>query len=239
MKRRAYLTMDTDWASDDILSFTLDYFEAECLPVTIFLTHDTKLLARMRANPRIRLGIHPNFYPLLNAKPDRGDYRETIDALIKLVPEARMGRSHGLVDATCILNEFAARGLIGDSNLFIPFSSGLTLRPFRHFSGLTRVPYFYEDDAYCYETKKISPEDHLRLDADGLKVFNFHPIHLFLNTESMTRYEDSRAVHGDFQRLGAQVNPSAEEGAMAFLRRITAEARKSGFEWGWIEELCE
>ena len=29
----------------------------------------------------------------------------------------------------------------------------------------------------------------------GLKVFGFHPIHVFLNTENMERYEGSRSLH--------------------------------------------
>lgn len=237
MKRRAYLTMDTDWASDEVLAFALDWFEANAVPATIFVTHDTPLLARMRANSRIRLGIHPNFYPLLNAKPDRGDYHETVAALKRLVPEAIIARSHGLVDAGIILDEFAAQRCKADSNLFIPFSSGISLQPFAHYSGLTRIPYFYEDDAYCFDAAKPSPEAHLRLDPTGLKVFNFHPIHLFLNTETMERYGSSRPVHGDFARLSAFVNPSARDGAFSFLKRIFAEARELGIEWGLIEEL--
>lgn len=239
MANKAYLTMDTDWASDEVLAFALDWFEAEAIPVTIFITHDTPLLARMRANPIFRLGIHPNFYPLLNAKPDRGDYRETIAALKTLVPEAAVARSHGLVDAGLILNEFKAQGIKGDSNLFLPFSSGISPKPFRHYTGLKRLPYFYEDDAYCLEAVKASPEDHLRLDPSGLKIFNFHPIHLFLNTESTARYDSSRAVHGDFAKLSDWVNLSADEGAFAFIKRLSTAAREMKIEWDWIETLCD
>ncbi len=31
--------------------------------------------------------------------------------------------------------------------------------------------------------------------CDGLKVFDFHPIHVFLNTENLERYEGSRSLH--------------------------------------------
>lgn len=236
--KKAYITMDTDWASDEVLAFALDWFETEAIPVTVFVTNDTPLLARMRSNPLFRLGIHPNFYPLLNAKPDRGDYRETIAALKKLVPEAVVARSHGLVDAGLILSEFQAQGIQGDLNLFLPFSSGISPKPFRHYTGLTRLPYFYEDDAYCFEAVKASPEDHLHLDPAGLKIFNFHPIHLFLNTESMARYNSARDVLGDVAKLSERVNPSADEGAFVFLNRLAAAARELKVEWGWVETLC-
>ena len=134
MKRRAYLTMDTDWASDEVLAFALDWFEANAVPATIFVTHDTPLLARMRANPRIRLGIHPNFYPLLNAKSDRGDYHETVAALKRLVPEAIIARSHGLVDAGIILDEFAAQRCksqsVGIFFVHYDFSGYVTAAPY-------------------------------------------------------------------------------------------------------------
>lgn len=238
MTRCAYLTMDTDWASDDVLSFVLDRIEREQLKVTIFLTHDTPLLARMRAMPEIRLGIHPNFYPQLENRAD-GDYRAVLTAMHALVPEAKVARAHGLVDATVILMALQELGFRADANLFIPFSAGIRLRPFKHFTGLTRLPFFYEDDAYTFETDPISPEDHLRLDPDGLKIFNFHPIHLFLNTETMARYRDAKPVQRDFARLQDFVNPSTENGAAAFLTRLVAEAERSGIRWDWIESLCD
>lgn len=30
---------------------------------------------------------------------------------------------------------------------------------------------------------------------EGVKVFDFHPIHIFLNTESLDRYERTRPYH--------------------------------------------
>ena len=29
----------------------------------------------------------------------------------------------------------------------------------------------------------------------GLKVFDFHPIHIFLNTENLKRYDQTRSIH--------------------------------------------
>ena len=31
--------------------------------------------------------------------------------------------------------------------------------------------------------------------GDGVKVFDFHPIHIFLNTECISRYERTRKIH--------------------------------------------
>ena len=69
---KLFLTFDVDWCSDEVLSYTLDIVEKYDINSTFFITHQTALLDRMRENPKIELGIHPNFNPLLNklaAKP--------------------------------------------------------------------------------------------------------------------------------------------------------------------------
>jgi hypothetical protein len=55
------------------------------------------------------------------------------------------------------------------------------------------MPHFWEDDAVCiYEVNTPIRE---LLSRGGLKVFDFHPIHVFLNTENLDRYERTRPYH--------------------------------------------
>jgi len=61
MDKNIYLTFDLDWACDCVIEDTLLLLEHENVPATIFVTHDTPLLKRMRENPNIELGVHPNF----------------------------------------------------------------------------------------------------------------------------------------------------------------------------------
>ncbi|RAZ55305.1 hypothetical protein CHL10074_05170 [Campylobacter hyointestinalis subsp. lawsonii] len=79
-KDKIFVTFDMDWCSDDVLSYTLDIIEKYDLKATFFVTHQTTLLERMKDNPNIELGIHPNFNFLLN-----GDFRQgkNIDEIIK------------------------------------------------------------------------------------------------------------------------------------------------------------
>ena len=58
---------------------------------------------------------------------------------------------------------------------------------------LIKVPFFWEDDSFF-----PFPSDYniTRLkQREGIKVFNFHPIHVFLNNEKTERYEKSRPYH--------------------------------------------
>ncbi len=237
LTKTTYITLDIDWACDEVITDTLDLLDSLDLPATIFITHDTPLLKRMRKNPRIELGIHPNFCPLLQGRSVLPDYHAVIHELITLVPEAICARSHALVDASPILVAFAGQGFRLDMNMFVPFSSGICLTTFKHYSGLTRAPYFYEDDAYCFETDKRTPEAHLLEASGSLQVFNFHPIHLYLNTETMTRYERARPYFQDFPNLEQFVNQDPENGARAFLNRLVNCARTNGYTFGKASDL--
>ena len=64
---------------------------------------------------------------------------------------------------------------------------------------MTMVPYFWEDDVACLE-KNVAPVLDL-VNRKGVRVFDFHPMHVFLNSESMDRYEETRHLHRDPKEL--------------------------------------
>ena len=117
-----FLTFDADWCSDDVLSYTLDILEKHNTKATIFMTNNTPLINRIRANKNIELGLHPNFNNLL-----RGDFKygKSIDDVLsyykKIVPEAISVRSHSMTQNTHILDSFEKFNFIFECNTFIPF----------------------------------------------------------------------------------------------------------------------
>ena len=234
MSGTVFVTMDMDWANDGVLQDTVSLAEKLEIPVTMFVTHDTPMLAKLRAHPLFDLGIHPNFLPQLNGQTEK-TYLNTLEEMHALVPEARLIRCHALVDATPVLVSARQLGFEADLNLFIPLSSGISLKPYTHFSGLRRLPFFYEDDAWALEQDHPTPEQHVA--ADGLKIFNFHPIHLYLNTETMDRYGRAKAFYHDFDRLAPFINRGEGFGARDFLLRIAELGRGNGIRFGRIGEL--
>src|SRR5688572_22770431 len=72
---RIFLTIDIDWASDEVIADTAALVEEAGVAATWFVTHDTPQIGRLRANPLFELGIHPNFNFLLD-----GDGRNGADA---------------------------------------------------------------------------------------------------------------------------------------------------------------
>lgn len=125
---KLFLTFDIDWCSDEVLSYTLDIVEKYDIKATFFVTHETKLLERMRNNPNIELGIHPNFNFLLN-----GDYRqggsvsEVVRYYKKFVSDAVSIRSHSLTQGGSIFPVFEDEGFIYECNTFIPLQGGGTV----------------------------------------------------------------------------------------------------------------
>ena len=197
-KDKIFLTFDIDWCSDEVLSYTLDIIEKYNIKATFFVTHQTYLLERMRVNNNIELGIHPNFNPLLNGSFKYGrNIDEVISYYKNIVPDAVTVRSHSMTQSSLILDSFEKFGYRYDCNTFIPISSNINLKPYKHWTNrLIKVPYFWEDDIHC-----LSKEKWRGVNYEGLKVFDFHPIHIFLNTERLERYEESREWHNCVKNL--------------------------------------
>ena len=242
-RKIVYLTFDVDWACDEVLARTLDILEQEDVPATIFVTHNTPLLARMRQNPRLELGAHPNFIPLDLARSDVSQFldyaRGVLQTYKTLVPEATTVRAHGLTQNSRLLDLMAEMGYTRESNLLITLSSGMNLRAFYHWNGMMRVPYFWEDDIHCVEMERgswSSWDTTPFLDNPCLKVFDFHPIHIYLNTENLARNESARPYFQQPEKLAALVNTETR-GDHDFLQDLIASARKRGYCFGLLRDI--
>lgn len=235
-----FLTFDLDWACDEILEDTIQLVEESNVAATFFVTHDTPLLSCLRSNKEIELGIHPNFNSLLNGQTNAGKSADIIKKIKEVVPEARSVRCHSLVQSSHLLDSFVKLGLTHDVNLFIPAYSQIKLLPFRHYNGLIRVPYLWEDDYHC--APLINGEEQYWdvgcfLDKPGLKVFDFHPIHVYLNTEDLERYELCREYHRQPNLLYGFRYKNNKNGTRVFLVNLIKEAKQRKMRFGLIKEV--
>jgi len=217
-ENKLFLTLDIDWVHDDILADSIDLIEQSGVATTWFVTHDTPLLNRLRGNPKFELGVHPNFNFLLQSDTRNGrNAEEVVDRLLNIVPEARSVRSHSMTQNSKLMDIFLERGLTHECNHFIPEQSGIELSPWRLWNELIKVPHFWEDDiSYIYSQNTSMPSLAQR---KGLKVFDFHPIHIFLNTENVNRYESTRPLHHQPNEL-IKYRSTKLYGARALLKQI-------------------
>ncbi len=193
-----FLTFDIDWAHDQILTDTIDLVQSFNVSATWFATHATPVLESIRRSEAFELGIHPNFNPLLLGKGGES-CADNIKELQGLVLGAKSCRSHSVVDGGVIRSALRAEGITHDSNLNIPEGAGIALHPFVGSCGLTRVPYCWADE-HAFTGRQS--DDFLGIERRiGLVVLDFHPIHVFLNTESSDRYERTRHLHQNPKEL--------------------------------------
>ena len=96
-REKIFLTIDIDWAHDEILLDTIELVEEAGVAATWFVTHETEVLERLRSNPYFELGIHPNFNFLLQGDArNGGNAGEVISNVVQMVPEATSVRSHSM-----------------------------------------------------------------------------------------------------------------------------------------------
>lgn len=201
--KKVFLTLDIDWAIDPVIDFTLNLLEKHQCQATIFVTHDSPSVRALMKNPLFEVGIHPNFNDLVNGKK-HGTALDQINDLLSITGAVKSARSHSLFQSSRILDHFHDVGIQYDCNLYLPSEAHLDLKPWRHWNGMIRVPHFFEDDVNFIHSDFIVPST--LMSATCLKVFDFHPIHIFLNTTSVAHYKKSAPYFFDYKGLLSMVN---------------------------------
>jgi hypothetical protein len=80
-----------------------------------------------------------------------------------------------------------------DVSTFMPGASGLEPALFQwHRGAMWKVPYYWEDDLEFSQNTPVWDLDSLLPPRGGLAIFNFHPIHIYLNTADHMHYEKVR-----------------------------------------------
>lgn len=195
---KSLISFDLDWAHDLVIEDTINLIEEANIKACFFVTHHTPLLLRLRANYLFELGLHPNFDSLVNGEKKQ-TAREIIMDLSRIVPEAKVLRSHAMTTSGRWLEFYQEAGMTHLSN-YLMFGDE-KIHPFKQLNGLVEAPVYFADDGLLFQRAKSSVTfdftEKIVTKSNGLRVYNFHPINLFLNTESIDRYSASRPYSGD------------------------------------------
>ncbi len=189
-------TCDIDWAPEEVIADTLNIFEIFGVKCTMFSTHHS--LELTKSNRKLfEIGIHPNFHPLLRGN-SKNSYEDILDEILDIHPEAVGVRTHTMMQSVAMLQKFADKKLLYEANTFMPYQYGL--KAFKLWNNLVRIPFNWEDDvhwAYGYSFEDARME----IDTDELVIFDFHPIHIYLNTENKYRYNEAKNYLNDPKKL--------------------------------------
>lgn len=194
---KIFLTLDVDWAHDDVILDSAQLIEDLGARATWFFTHDSPTIDYLIKNGH-EVGVHPNFNTLLSGEGSM-NLQDILDNCLAWCPNAVSTRSHSLVYGAPIASYLATKSIRYSSNLNIPFSSGIALAPWISSSSIVEVPYSWADEHAWSSRSQPSCSEWLK--GDGLLVADFHPIHVFLNTQTSSDYEDTRFCHQDPETL--------------------------------------
>jgi len=182
-----YLSFDQDWAPAWATRALADALQRAGLEGTLFVTQGCPSLAAIRAAGHMELGWHPNFLP---GSSHGSTVEEVLDTMAGWVPEAVGARAHALMRGTPLLMAYQARGICYDAADIFDGRPGLA--PFVSWTGMVRLPIWFEDDVHLQRGLPCSL-DALDLDAEGLKICTFHPVLVALNAADLGGYEALKA----------------------------------------------
>lgn len=196
---KPFLTFDVDWANDSIIDDTLALVNSHGVKASWMMTHATDTVSSIRQSGH-EVGIHPNFnFLLMGDKSKGGSAEHIVSDLLSQFPYAKAIRSHSVAQSSRLSQLFYRLGLRFESNDYLPGNVFESVRPFISETGITKVPYIFSDELAC-----LTDNNNIRnlcAGRESLKVFDFHPIHVFLNTESLDRYERTRPLHNKPKEL--------------------------------------
>lgn len=236
-ENKIYLTFDMDWACDELMEFLYDLLEEYDVSATVNVTNDFGSIKKYKKNKKIDLGIHPNFNRLIDGITGGGvnDKRSIVEQCKLIVPDAVVARSHSLFSSTPVTKVFYDCGIRYEMNCYIEPCRWICVYPWI-LQGVLQIPFFYEDDIFMMEGGSNRPEFYLDHSIKMYKVFNFHPIHLFLNSESLLRYEGIKDNYHNFLVLKENVNNSCY-GILDFFKELIEKAKLQGYQFGKIAEI--
>ena len=178
------LTIDSDWASPEVTDYAIGLLADQGIPFTFFATDDQSPTLPGNAE----LGLHPNFCAW--------GAEEELTKLTKLFPKAVGLRPHRLTmpkeDLAATLNR---EGIAWISSCYEP----ACFKPL-DYGGIPNVPINWGDNLLFNEGREPGYLG-TQTKRPGITVWNFHPVHLFLNTASAEQFAVARECYNDPDRL--------------------------------------
>ena len=182
------IILDEDWAPDFVIEDVKSLLESNQIKSTWFITHRSDILNDFKKDSELfELGIHPNFLP-------NSTHGQTTQAVMEhcldILPDTKSMRAHAYAQSSLLYSFVATHTSIAiDASIFIPHADHLA--PFQYWIGnrsIYRTPVFWEDDNEMKIPGFRWDVDQIDLLKPGLKIFAFHPIHIYLNTSTMAQY---------------------------------------------------
>lgn len=183
------ITIDTDWAPQSMIDDTVKILNEHKIPSTFFITNEINFDSLKNHE----LAIHPHF--------TSSNHEEILSKNLQILPskKSKGSRSHLLYHSSSLMMGYEKFGIQYDSNYFLP--SYEKVEPFfLQWANVLEIPFFFADDAH-YEVNNHFDINKINLVDLGVKVFLFHPFHIFMNTSSLSDYTKFKEHYHDLPFL--------------------------------------
>ena len=228
------ITLDVDWAPDFMIDAAARVLSEAGVRATWFITHDSPAVQRLRRHTGLfELGWHPNFFP----GSTHGATEDDVLAYCQVLePEARVVRMHGLLQSSRLLTRLRGSTRVRtDVSQLLRGHAMLAVHALPLPSGtMMRVPFWWEDDVeMSADTPLWDLAGAFADGVPGLRVLNFHPVHIALDTKSLSAYEALKSQRATLVEVTADDVAAvraryADQGASA---AGTARAFHDAVEW--------
>jgi hypothetical protein len=220
-QNKIFLTLDIDWASDEVIEYVANILIEKNIKATWFVTHDSPYINKLKENSLFELGIHPNFNPLLlKGSFEKGaNAEEILDRVIQIVPNATAVRCHSLTQNSSLVSLFVNKKLLHELNVLIPIQSQIEVKPYKNCLGIVELPHIWEDDVHMSFSESYQEIIEKIKIQNGLVILDFHPIHIFLNETNFEHYNSLKHNLNNFEYLKSNRNET-EFGTFDFLKEL-------------------
>ncbi len=234
------ITSDTDFVSDGILSYA--YSTLTDTPCTFFVTGNSDFVATtMSQNKLWEVEPHPNF---IDGSTHGNSIGRVFDTVNSFKVNGAGFRCHRYFFSNDVAERFADIGYKYSSNVCTDLQC---VPPFKTRYGLMEFPIFFEDGGFLkyHGTPNFERVLDRMNNPDGIYVFNFHPIHIALNSCDFTT---SRALkdtlsYEQYRALSMQdvfkVRNSKQYGMSDFLNDLLRFAAVNNIRMLHLKQLYE
>jgi len=173
------LTFDIDFAPDYMIENIVEIIEKYNIKVTFFATHSSDFLDEIKKKINFEVGLHPNL--CVNSTQGK-DFNEILGKLKKQFPKAVGSRFHLLKYSYRELSMLRNFNIEYDISV-LRFNSPYLLPVYHKDIDLILFSYMWED-GICENSNLALDINNINLSSPGVKIINFHPLNIFLNSES-------------------------------------------------------
>jgi hypothetical protein len=229
--KSACITMDVDWAPDDILKSVFDWFIDNKIKITAFITHESIVAKEYSSSEFIEIALHPNFSKAL-------DPNEKVSQLLKEYPNSVGSRSHRNIIGRDFTDALFDHMIKYDSSKLIWRAKNVEIHPI--YNKMVEAPYIWEDGVHL-ELDETTDPSKMNFNHAGLKILNIHPVLFYLNFVGFKQLKKFTSQFTDLTSVSKEKFDTVRQttfGIGDFSKQMFLNLQSDGYDFFLLKQPC-